>query len=106
MMELYRFRRGDLVKVVDTGVRANPLDATIAALSSPQRKSFLSLCHFLRNANESTNRSIVYNNGYAIGEDAMATVVFEIVAESIILVYQTLPIHGKTAPAGWCFTIG
>ena len=66
-----------LVKLVDTGTRADPLDASIAALSSPQRKSFLSLSHFSRNANESTNRSIVYSNGYAIGDDAMATGVFE-----------------------------
>jgi len=66
-----------LVKLVDTGTRADPLEATIAALSSPQRKSFLSLCSYSRNPNESLHRSIVYSNGYAIGTNDTATGVFE-----------------------------
>lgn len=65
-----------LVTLVDTGARADPLDATVAALPSPQRTSFLSLSHYSRNSNESVHRSIVYSNGYSIMDD-MATGVFE-----------------------------
>ena len=65
-----------LVILMDTGARADPLDATVAALSPTQRQSFLSLSHFSRNPNESTHRSIVYCNGYSIMKD-MATGVFE-----------------------------
>lgn len=65
-----------LITLIDTGTRADPLEATIAALPSPQRQSFLSLSHYSRNVNESRNRSIVYSNGYSIMKD-MATGVFE-----------------------------
>jgi hypothetical protein len=65
-----------MVTLMDTGARADPLDATIAALSSTHRKSFMSLSHYSRNSNESIHRSIVYSNGYSIMED-MATGVFE-----------------------------
>jgi hypothetical protein len=57
------------VTLIDTGTRADPLDAAVAALTPAQRKSFLSLSYFSQNALESVNRSIVYSNGYSILND-------------------------------------
>ena len=65
-----------LTTLIDTGSRIDPLEATIASLSPSARRSFLSLSHYSRNANESIHRSIVYSNGYSIMND-MATGVFE-----------------------------
>jgi hypothetical protein len=65
-----------LVTLIDTGSRADPLDAAVNALSPSQKKSFFSLHHFSRNKNESLSRSIVYSNGYSINHD-LATGVFE-----------------------------
>jgi len=65
-----------LVTLIDTGTRADPLDAAVAALSPIQRASFLSLSHYSRNPNESVHRSIVYSNGYSIMND-LATGLFE-----------------------------
>jgi len=66
-----------MVTLLDTGTRADPLDASVAALSPSQRASFLSLHAFSLNPNQSLHRSIVYSNGYAIGPTSMATGVFE-----------------------------
>lgn len=65
-----------LVTLIDTGTRADPLDAAVASLSPDQRASFLSLSHYSRNPNESLHRSIVYSNGYSINND-LATGIFE-----------------------------
>jgi SET domain-containing protein len=65
-----------LVKLIDTGTRADPLDAAVNALSPLERASFHSLHAFSRNKYESLNRSIVYSNGYSISND-LATGVFE-----------------------------
>ena len=65
-----------LITLIDTGTRADPLDAAVAALSPSQRSSFLSLSHYSRNPNESLHRSIVYSNGYSINHD-LATGLFE-----------------------------
>jgi hypothetical protein len=65
-----------LVTLIDTGSRADPLDAAVNSLSLSKKKSFLSLHSFSRNKNESLSRSIVYSNGYSIMND-LATGVFE-----------------------------
>ncbi len=65
-----------LVTLIDTGSRADPLDAAVNALSPSKKASFFSLHHFSRNKNETVSRSIVYSNGYSIKND-LATGVFE-----------------------------
>ncbi|KAL2063235.1 hypothetical protein VTL71DRAFT_5040 [Oculimacula yallundae] len=65
-----------LVVLQDDGARADPLDATVNALSPERRKSFFSLYSYSRNKNESLSRSIVYSNGYSIMND-LATGLFE-----------------------------
>jgi len=65
-----------LVTLIDTGTRADPLDASIAALPPAQRASYLSLHHFSRNPHESLHRSILYSNGYSIMSD-LGTGIFE-----------------------------
>jgi hypothetical protein len=65
-----------LVTLIDTGTRADPLDAAVDALSSEKKRSYRSLHSFSRNASESLNRSILYSNGYSVMND-LATGVFE-----------------------------
>jgi hypothetical protein len=67
---------GPLVTLIDTGTRADPLDAAVASLTPAQTASFFSLSHYSRNPNESLNRSIIYSNGYSIMQD-LATGLFE-----------------------------
>ncbi|PSS08528.1 hypothetical protein M430DRAFT_31252 [Amorphotheca resinae ATCC 22711] len=65
-----------LVTLIDTGTRADPLDAAVNALSPEARASYLSLHSYSSRPHESRNRSILYSNGYSIMND-LATGVFE-----------------------------
>ena len=65
-----------LVILQDNGARADPLDATVNALSPERKKSFFSLYSYSRSKHESLSRSIVYSNGYSIKND-LATGLFE-----------------------------
>lgn len=65
-----------LVTLIDTGTRADPLEAAVDALSPEKKKSYQSLHSFTRNPSESLNRSILYSNGYSVMND-LATGIFE-----------------------------
>ncbi|KAG4443254.1 hypothetical protein IFR05_001297 [Cadophora sp. M221] len=65
-----------LVVLQDNGARADPLDATVNALSPERKKTFFSLYSYSRSKHESLSRSIVYSNGYSIKND-LATGLFE-----------------------------
>ncbi|KAH7319108.1 hypothetical protein BKA65DRAFT_513818 [Rhexocercosporidium sp. MPI-PUGE-AT-0058] len=65
-----------LVTLQDNGARADPLDASVNALSPERKTAFFSLYSYSRNRHESLSRSIVYSNGYSIMDD-LATGLFE-----------------------------
>lgn len=65
-----------LVTLVDTGTRADPLELAVNSLSPERKVAFRALHSFKRTGHETEYRSIMYSNGFAIGETA--TGIFEI----------------------------
>ncbi|RDW62442.1 hypothetical protein BP6252_11875 [Coleophoma cylindrospora] len=65
-----------LVVLIDHGSRVDPLDTAVNALSPARRKAYRRLCSYRHRPSETLNRSILYSNGFAVGETT--TGVFEL----------------------------
>lgn len=65
-----------LLTMTESGARADPLKAAMAALSPAKRKAYLALAAHQSHPSESSARSIMYTNGFGINPHT--TAIFEI----------------------------
>lgn len=65
-----------LLTMTESGARADPLKAAVAALSPAKRKAYFALASHQSHPSESPDRSIMYTNGFGINPHT--TAIFEI----------------------------